>query len=91
MNFLKLTGLEEVKRKLTVFLLTIKRKEGYNMNKEYRIKETFGNHFEKRFSVQEKYVYYEHGNKIEAWKNVVNGSIEFCNECLNKYQNEKHN
>ena len=40
------------------------------MAKEYRIKEGIGQYWNKRWEVQEKYFYYENGERVTSWHTV---------------------
>lgn len=56
---------------------------------EYRIIEGYGNHFNKRWEVQEKYSYYENGEKIIAWHTVYHSpNKNDCIEVMRKYETE---
>ena len=50
---------------------------------EYRIKETIGSYFNRRFEVQKKYTYYENGEMKEGWLEVFhNPDRKRCEEVL---------
>lgn len=42
----------------------------YIVSKEYRIKETIGPYWSRRYEVQEKYTYYENGKECVGWHNI---------------------
>lgn len=57
------------------------------MEKEYRIVEGIGQYFNKRWEVQEKYSYYENGEKIISWHTVFHSKDKkLCEEVLQKYK-----
>lgn len=59
------------------------------MAKEYRIVEGYGQFFNKRWEVQEKYFYYEGDEKIESWRMVFHSRYkDRCLEVMKKYQTE---
>ena len=59
------------------------------MLKEYRIKEGFGQHWNKRWEVQEKYFYYENGERITSWHTVFTSTDKNrCEEVMKRYQTE---
>jgi hypothetical protein len=59
------------------------------MKKEYRIVEGYGQYFNKRWEVQEKYSYYENGEKIEAWHTVFHSvDKDRCIEVMKRYETE---
>ena len=50
---------------------------------EYRIKETIGGYFNRRFDVQKKYTYYENGEMKEGWLEVFHSpDRKRCEEVL---------
>lgn len=57
------------------------------MTDQYRLIESYGPYFNKRWEVQEKYSYYDTDNKkIEAWHMVFHSEDkEKCEKVLNKY------
>lgn len=53
--------------------------------REYRIRESIGNYWNKRYIVQEKYSYYENGKKVESWHMVFSSpEYERCEEVLQR-------
>ncbi len=58
------------------------------MNK-YRLVEGIGQYFNKRWEVQERYSYYENGDKVESWHTVFTSKDKIrCQEVLNRYITE---
>ena len=54
---------------------------------EYRIKETIGSYFNRRFEVQKKYTYYENGEMKEGWLEVFHSpDRKRCEEVLARRQ-----
>lgn len=50
---------------------------------EYRIKETMGSYFNRRFEVQKQYTYYENGEMKEGWLEVFHSpDKKRCEEVL---------
>lgn len=50
---------------------------------EYRIKETIGSYFNRRFEVQNKYTYYENGEMKDGWIEVFHSpDRKRCEEVL---------
>ena len=59
------------------------------MAKEYRIKEGIGQYWNKRWEVQEKYFYYENGERITSWNTVFTSTDKNrCEEVMKRYQAE---
>lgn len=57
--------------------------------KEYRLIEGFGQHWNKRFEVQEKYYRYEGEKRIKSWHIVFHcANKKRAEEVLKKYQTE---
>lgn len=57
--------------------------------KEYRLIEGIGQHWNKRWEIQEKYSYYENGKKVIAWHTVFHSTDKKrAEEVLKKYQTE---
>lgn len=53
---------------------------------EYRIVESYGSHFNKRWEVQEKYSYYENGERISSWHMVFHSQDKTeCEKVMQKY------
>lgn len=56
---------------------------------EYRIKETIGSYFNRRFEVQKKYTYYENGEMKEGWLEVFHSpDRKRCEEVLARRQTQ---
>ena len=59
------------------------------MAKEYRIKEGIGQYWNKRWEVQEKYFYYENGERVTSWHTVFHDRDKNrCEEVMKRYQTE---
>ena len=59
------------------------------MAKEYRIKEGIGQYWNKRWEVQEKYFYYENGERVILWHTVFTSTDKNrCEEVMKRYQTE---
>lgn len=59
------------------------------MAKEYRIKEGIGQYWNKRWEVQEKYFYYENGERVTSWHTVFTSTDKNrCEEAMKRYQTE---
>ena len=59
------------------------------MAKEYRIKEGIGQYWNKRWEVQEKYFYYENGERVTSWHTVFHDRYKNrCEEVMKRYQTE---
>ena len=59
------------------------------MRKEYRVVESIGPYFNRRFEVQEKYSYYDKGQRKESWHMVFDStSRERCEEVMKRRQSE---
>lgn len=39
-------------------------------NEKYRLVQCYGTHSQLRYEIQEKYSYYDNGNKVESWRLV---------------------
>ena len=57
------------------------------MVKEYRVKEGIGQYWNKRWEVQEKYSYYENGERVILWYTVFTSTDKKrCKEVMKHYQ-----
>lgn len=54
--------------------------------KEYRMVEGIGNHWNRRWEIQEKYKYFENGEWIEAWYMIFWSSDKVrCGEMFDEF------
>ena len=65
----------------------------YAQNSRYKVTDGYGPYMNKRFEVQEKYLYYDDVNnnivKVESWHTVFHSrDLQNCLDWFNKYKDE---
>lgn len=61
-------------------------------NEKYRLVRCYGTHSQLRYEIQEKYSYYENGNKVESWKLVYWSSDKLkAKEMFMRYKHRENN